>query len=59
MIVRVIRNWTLSGGGIQLWAENQRESAGRPQLVFVFNSAIQWANRHRFYDLTNLFPETR
>jgi hypothetical protein len=40
MILGVVRNWTLSGGGIQLWAENQRGSAGRPQLVFVFTSAI-------------------
>ena len=39
-------------------AENQRESAGCSQFVFVFTSAIQWANRRRFYDLTNLFPET-
>ena len=50
---------TLAAGGFQLSAENQRESAGCSQFVFVFTSVIQWANRRRFYDLTNLFPETR
>ena len=49
---------TLAAGGFQLSAENQRESAGCSQFVFVFTSAIQWANLRRFYDLTNLFPET-